>query len=100
MTCQLYRLLTWLRDRLCLMQMRLERYADTQHQPRRDCPLAVVKDAVIQAAIDWEAARTNVVICDWDEDTTEWEELERQAQEKLLDAIADLQQAMIDAEGA
>jgi len=96
MARQLYRLLTWLRQRLCPVQARLQRYVDVEYQQRKDRLPSAVKDAVIQAAVDWEAARTNVVICDWDEDTTEWEELEREAQEKLLDAIADLQQAMID----
>jgi len=58
MTRLLYRLLTWLRERLCPVQVRLDRYVDVEYQQRRDRLPSAVKDAVIQAAVDWEGART------------------------------------------
>ena len=99
MTRLLYRVLTWLRERLCPVQSRLDRYVDVEYQQRRDRVPGAVKDAVIQAAIGWAEAHTNVVICDWGEDRTPWEQYEREAQRELLDAVADLEQAMADVGG-
>ena len=90
------RLRAWMRERLCPVQARLDRYVDVEYQQRRDRVPGAVKDAVIQAAIGWAEAWTNVVICDWGEDRTPWEQYEREAQRELLDAVADLEQAMAD----